>query len=114
VLQGNEDEAEAVLAAARTLDPQAPLTWLLSATLARRLGKLDEAQGFIATAAALAPDYAETELETGVIAMLQGREDAAKASWQSAIELDDGDLTADIARAYLAQLAEPAEQPAAQ
>jgi hypothetical protein len=114
VLQGNEGEAEAVLAASRTLDPQAPLTWLLSATLARRLGKLDDAQGFIAIAAALAPDYPETALEAGVIAMLQGREEAAKASWQSVIELDDGGLTADIARGYLAQLAEPAEEPAAQ
>ena len=95
------------------LDPQAPLTWLLSATLARRLGKLDEAQGFIEIAAALAPDYPETALEAGVIAMLQGREDAAKASWESAVELDDGGLTADIARGYLAQLAEPAEAPGA-
>jgi len=114
VLQGNEREAEAVLAASRTLDAQAPLTWLLSATLARRLGKLDEAQGFIEIAAALAPEYPETALEAGVIAMLQGREDAAKASWESAVELDDGGLTADIARGYLAQLAEPADEPAAQ
>ena len=114
VLQGNEAEAEAVLAASRELDPQAPLTFLLSATLARRLGKLDEAQGFIEIAAALAPEYAETALEAGVIAMLQGREDAAKTSWESAVELDDGGLTADIARGYLAQLAEPAEVPAAQ
>ena len=113
VLQGNEVEAEAVLAASRTLDPQAPLTWLLSATLARRLGKLDDAQGFIEIAAALAPDFPETALEAGVIAMLQGREDAAKASWESAVELDGGGLTADIARGYLAQLAEPAEEPAA-
>jgi tetratricopeptide (TPR) repeat protein len=114
VLQGNEGAAEAVLAASRTLDPQAPLTWLLSATLARRLGKLDEAQGFIEIAAALAPDYAETALEAGVIAMLQGREEAAKTSWESAVDLDDGGLTADVARGYLAQLAEPAEEPAAQ
>jgi hypothetical protein len=114
VLQGNEHEAEAVLAASRTLDPQAPLTWLLSATLARRLGKLDDAQGFVEIAAALAPEYPETALEAGVIAMLQGREDAAKASWESVIELDDGGLTADIARGYLAQLAEPAEEPTAE
>ena len=114
VLQGNEGEAEAVLASSRTLDPQAPLTWLLSATLARRLGKLDEAQGFIETAAALSPDYPETALEAGVIAMLQGREEAAKASWQSVIDLDGESPTAETARGYLAQLAEPAEEPAAQ
>jgi hypothetical protein len=112
---GREVEAEAVLAAARTLDPQSPLTWLLSATLARRQGKLDEAQGFIEIAAALSPDYAETALEAGVIAMLQGREDAAKASWTSVIEVEPDSLTAEIARGYLVQLEQPApEQPQAQ
>src|SRR5690606_40099279 len=52
VMEGREAEAEAVLAEARALDAQSPFAWLLSATLARRLGKLDEAQGFIETAAA--------------------------------------------------------------
>lgn len=107
VSQGKEAEAEAVLAEARALDAQSPLTWLLSATLARRLGKLDEAQGFIEIAAALSPNYAETALEAGVIAMLQGRQDAAQASWRSAVELDSDSVTADIARDYLAQLEEP-------
>ncbi len=108
VAEDKPAEAEAVLAAARELDPQAPLTWLLSGTLARRLGKLDAAQGFIETAASLSPDYAETALEAGVIAMLQGREEAAAASWRSIIEVEPDSLTADIARGYLAQLAEPA------
>lgn len=113
VVQGNPGEAEAVLAAARTLDPQSPLTWLLSATLARRMGKLDEAQGFIEIAAAIAPDYPETGLEAGVIAMLQGREEAAAASWRSVIELEPDGETAATARDYLAQLAEPvAVEPA--
>ena len=75
--------------------PQSPLAWLLSATLARRLGKLDEAQGFIETAAALSPDYPEIGLEAGVIAMLQGREDAAEASWRSVIALAPGSAAAD-------------------
>ena len=112
VLQGNQGEAEAVLAAARTLDAQNSLAWLLSATLARRLGKLDEAQGFIETAVALDPDHPEAGLEAGVIAMLQGREDAAKASWQSVIDIDPETVPADIARGYLAQLAEPAADEA--
>jgi Flp pilus assembly protein TadD len=113
-MQGNQGEAEAVLAAARTLDPQSPLTWLLSATLARRLGKLEEAQGFIEIAAALSPNYPEVGLEAGVIAMLQGREDAAAASWRSVIEFEPDGETAATARDYLAQLAEPAvpEPPA--
>jgi len=114
VLQGGEAEAEAVLAAARTLDAQNALAWLLSATLARRLGMLDEAQGFIQTAVALSRDYPENGLEAGVIAMLQGREDAAAASWRSVIELEPDSVTADIARRYLAQLAEPAAEAASE
>jgi tetratricopeptide (TPR) repeat protein len=104
VVQGNEAEAEAVLASARTHDAQNALAWLLSATLARRLGKLDQAQGFIQTAAALAPDYVETGLEAGVIAMLQGREDAARTSWQSVVAVEPTSEAAETARGYLAQL----------
>ena len=115
VMQGREGEAEAVLAAARSFDAQNALAWLLSATLARRLGKLDEAQGFIETASALSPGYPEVGLEAGVVAMLQGREDAAKASWDSVIAIEPGSEAAATARGYLAQLAEPAaEEPAAE
>lgn len=104
VLQRDTAQAETVLASARTLDPQSPYAWLLSATLARRLNRLDEAQRYIETAATLAPGYPETGLEAGVIAMLAGREDAAKASWQSVIALDPDGEAAATARGYLAQL----------
>jgi len=115
VLLERQPDAEAALASARTFDSQNALAWLLSATLARRLGRLDEAQGFIATAHALKPDDGETGLEAGVIAMLQGREDAAAASWRSVLEVDPDSLTADIARGYLAQVEQPAaERPAEQ
>ncbi|HEY6815363.1 MAG TPA: hypothetical protein VI168_07490 [Croceibacterium sp.] len=115
VIQGLEAEAEATLAAARTLDAQSPFAWLLSATLARRLGKLDEAQNFIETAAALSPDYPEVGLEAGVIAMLAGRQDAAEASWRSVIELAPNSEAAASARSYLAQAAAlSAEEPATQ
>ncbi len=113
VLLGRESEAEVVLAAARTFDAQNALTWLLSATLARRLGKLDEAQGFIQSSAALSPDYPEVGLEAGVIAMLQGRENAAKASWNSVIAVEPDSEAAATARGYLAQLAELAAEPPA-
>jgi Flp pilus assembly protein TadD len=110
VMLAREGEAEAVLAAARTFDAQNALAWLLSATLARRLGKLEEAQGFIETAAALSPNYPEVGLEAGVIAMLKGREAAAAASWRSIVALEPGSAAAETARGYLAQLAEePAE-----
>jgi Flp pilus assembly protein TadD len=114
VMQGREGEAEATLAAARTLDAQSPFAWLLSATLARRLGKLDDAQGYIETAAALSPDYPEIGLEAGVIAMLDGRQEAAEASWRSVVELSPDSAEAASARSYLAQAAELAagEPPA--
>lgn len=111
VMQGDQAQAETVLAKARALDPQSPYAWLLSATLARRLDKLDEAQGYIETAAALSPDYPETGLEAGVIAMLGGREDAARASWNSVIRVAPRSEEAATARAYLAQLEQPAEAP---
>ena len=107
-MQDNQAEAETVLASARTLDAQNALAWLLSATLARRLGKLDEAPGFIETANSLQPNDAEIGLEAGVIAMLQGRQEAAVASWRSVVETDPDSLTADIARSYLDQLGERA------
>ena len=115
VAQGREAEAEATLAAARTLDAQSPLAWLLSATLARRLNKLDDAQGYIETAAALSPDYPEIGLEAGVIAMLAGRQEAAEASWRSVIELAPDSDEAASARSYLEQVARlPTEDPPAQ
>jgi tetratricopeptide (TPR) repeat protein len=110
VLQGHEAEAAATLAAARTLDPQSPFAWLLSATLARRLGKLDEAQGYIETAATLSPDYPEIGLEAGVIAMLAGRTEAAEASWRSVIQLAPDSDAAASARSYLEQAAQLAAE----
>ena len=110
VMQGREGEAEAVLAAARSFDAQNALAWLLSATLARRIGKLDEAQGFIETASALSPGYPEVGLEAGVIAMLQGRDEAAKVSWESVVAVEPGSEAAATARGYLAQLTGPAAE----
>jgi Flp pilus assembly protein TadD len=110
VAAGRESEAVAALEKARTLDPQSPNVWLLSATLARRLDQLAEAQTYIETAARLAPNYPEIGLEAGVIAMLAGDEAAARASWQSVIAVaPDDDATAVTAKAYLAQLGPPTE-----
>lgn len=114
VIKGREIEAEAALATARSLDAQNALAWLLSATLARRLGKLDEAQALISTAVALSPDYPEVGLEAGVIAMLQGREDAAAASWQSVVRIEPDSEAAATAREYLAQLDSRAAEEAAE
>ena len=108
VLLGDMARAEDVLTKARTLDPQSPYAWLLSATLARRMNKLDEAQRFVETAAELSPGYPETGLEAGVIAMLAGREDAARESWESVVKLAPDSEEATTARGYLAQLTEEA------
>lgn len=106
VATGKESEAAAALDKARTLDPQSPNAWLLSATLARRQDKLADAQSFIETAASLAPGYPEIGLEAGVIAMLAGNQAAARSSWQSVLALAPDDEAATSAKAYLAQLDE--------
>lgn len=108
VAQGATGQAEVALASARTLDPQNPYAWLLSATLSRRLDKLEEAQTQIETAASLAPDYPEIGLEAGVIAMLRGNEAAAAQSWRSVVALEPNGEAAATARGYLAQLGDVA------
>jgi tetratricopeptide (TPR) repeat protein len=103
------EEAAAALAEARAVSPGNPLTWLLSATLSRRQGKLVEAQAQIERGAALAPADPEIGLEAGVIAVLGGRDEAARRSWQSVIALAPQSETARTAKAYLDQLG-PAPQ----
>ncbi|MEL7319647.1 MAG: hypothetical protein AAFN04_13525, partial [Pseudomonadota bacterium] len=57
------------------------------------------------------PQESAIGLEAGVIAELAGREDAARASWQSEIDVQPDSLAAKTARDYLAQLG-PAPQTA--
>lgn len=111
VAQNRTDEALAQLEIAVSLQPDASESWLLKATLLRRLDRLDEAQAAIERAGALAQIDPAVGLEAGVIAVLAGREDAARASWESVIELQPDGPVADIARDYLAQLGP--SQPAA-
>lgn len=109
---------EAALAAlenATSLAPENPEGWLLKATLLRRLERLPQAQVAIEGAAQLAP-RAEglgpaIGLEAGVIAVLAGRDEAARASWQSVIDLAPDSPAAATARDYLAQLGPPAAPP---
>lgn len=106
-----DGEAEAALAEARGAVPGSAEAWLLSATLARRTGKLGEAQSRIARAADLNPVDPEVGLEAGVIAVLAGRDDAARKSWQSVITAAPESGAAETAKGYLAQLG-PARAPA--
>lgn len=105
VTLGRTDQALAALDNATTLVPDRAEGWLLKATLLRRLERLPEAQTAIERAATLAPSNSAVGLEAGVIAVLGGRDAAARASWQSVIDLAPGTPEAATATGYLAQLA---------
>lgn len=100
------EDAHLALVAAQRDAPDAPLVWLLSATLSRRQGDLPAAQRQIEVAASLDPNDPEIGLEAGVIAMLDGREAAARQSWRSVMLTSPGSKAAESARGYLAQLGE--------
>lgn len=95
------------LGKAAALQPANPEIWLLRATLLRRLERLGEAQEAIEQAGDLAPRDTLIGLEAGVIAVLSGRDEAARASWQSVIDVDPGSPEALTAQGYLAQLETP-------
>lgn len=107
VALGRSGDAQAALTMARAALPYNSQAWLLSATLARRLGALDDAQKFIEQAAQLKPTDPEIGLEAGVIAVLSGRDDAARKSWNSVIEMAPESPFAETAGSYLAQLEAP-------
>lgn len=108
-----EGALEQLQGAAR-LQPEDAEIWLLQATLLRRLDQLDEAQSAIERAGGLAPLNPQIGLEAGVIAILSGREDAARASWQSVVELEPESAAAQTAQDYLAQLGPPSSPPASE
>ena len=107
VALGRTAEASSALEEARYELPDNHQAWLLSATLARREGKLAEAQRQIERAAALMPVDPEIGLEAGVIAVLAGRDQAARLSWQSVLKAAPGSLAAKTAQGYLDQLGPP-------
>lgn len=108
---GRAEEALASLDTATRLAPESSEGWLLKATLLRRLDRLGLAQEAIEAAAKLAPANPEIGLEAGVIAVLSGRDEAARASWQSVLELAPDSLAAATAKDYLAQLGPPEAAP---
>lgn len=100
------DEAGTALAAARMAEPANPESWLLSATLSRRMDDLSQAQTQIEEAARLAPRDPEIGLEAGVIAALSGRDADARKSFESVISVAPDSEQATQARAYLEQIAQ--------
>ncbi|MDO6415903.1 hypothetical protein Q4F19_16045 [Sphingomonas sp. BIUV-7] len=114
--RGRADVALGDMAAARTdidqgktLVPNDPFAWLLSATLARRADDLDRASRDISEAAKLAPDAAAVALEAGNIAIGAGAEPAAKLAWERAKLLAPNEPEGQAAAAQLAELATPSK-----
>lgn len=87
VVLGDMAAARESLDVALAQAPRDPLTWLLSATLARRTGELRLAQEHVARAVQLSPDDASVALEEGNIAMLTDHADIARAAWQRAARI---------------------------
>jgi tetratricopeptide (TPR) repeat protein len=105
------------LAVARTdldealkLVPEDPLAWLLSASLARRMGQMERAQVEIAEASKRSPDDASVALEAGRIALAVGAPAAARIAWEGAIKNQPGSEAAAAARAELDRLGAPAQR----
>ncbi|MEH6792219.1 tetratricopeptide repeat protein [Parasphingorhabdus sp.] len=98
------DEAKAEFAAVHQLVPEDPLGWLLSATLARRMGDLERAKADIAAAAKLVATDPAIALEAGNIAYEAGDMANAKANWEQAVKFDPDSASAKAASRYLAQL----------
>lgn len=98
-MDGARDDVDRALAEA-TGDP---LAWLLSATLARRMGDKVRAKKDIDEALRRSPDDASVQLEAGNVAAFTGDEPGARAAWARVIELAPGSVLADFARAALRQ-----------
>lgn len=104
VALGDNAGARADLDRALEFVPEDPLTWLLSATLARRTNDLDRARNDIAEAAKRSPDDASVAYEAGAIALKSGATDAARVAWKGAMATQPGSPGAKAAEAALAQL----------
>ncbi len=99
-------EARADLDAATRLAPEAPLGWLLRATLARRQGDLKTAEASLLEATRRtpedAPEYPDVTLEAGNIAAAQGKLALARQAWTAAAAAAPGTPAAIAATQALA------------
>jgi len=104
------DQAKKEFVLVHELVPQDPLGWLLSATLARRMGDLVQAKTDIAAAAKLAISDPAIALEAGNIAYEAGDMVNAKSNWERAITFGPDSPSAIAATRYLAQLVTSVEE----
>ncbi|ODP37671.1 tetratricopeptide repeat protein [Sphingomonas turrisvirgatae] len=86
-----------------------PMTWLLSATLARQMGDVPLAQKHIYTAIELAGDAAAVQLEAGNIAAMARDEAGARTAWAKAVQMAPGSPEAAAARDALKQFDDVAQ-----
>jgi tetratricopeptide (TPR) repeat protein len=103
VATGDAEGARSDLDKALIYAAEDPLSWLLSATLARRMGDLARAKKEIDEALRRSPDDASVQLEAGNIAALRGDEPTARAAWARVLELAPGSAQANAARDALGQ-----------
>jgi hypothetical protein len=96
--------ARADLDAATAAQPQNSDAWLLSATLARRQRDFSRASSDIMTALQLANRDAAIVLESGNIAAAMGDFAVARARWERAADLGEGQPEGTAAAAHLAEL----------
>jgi tetratricopeptide (TPR) repeat protein len=108
VATGNLEAARVDLDQALAVVPQDSLAWLLSATLARRMGDLARARKDIAEAGKRAPKAAPVELEAGNIAAKGGDQAGARAAWQRAVSLAPDSAAGRAAEQALRQFDTPA------
>jgi tetratricopeptide (TPR) repeat protein len=104
VAAGDTVAARADLDEALKLVPEDPLAWLLSASLARRMGQMERAQVDIAEAARRSPDDASVALEAGRIALAAGAPAAARLAFESAVKVQPGSEAARAAQGELDRL----------
>ena len=90
VAMGDQAAARADLDAAIGLVPADPMAWLLSATLARRLGDLPRARNDIAEALKRDPYAADILIESGNIAIMSGDLAGARAFWSDVVARSPG------------------------
>jgi tetratricopeptide (TPR) repeat protein len=106
--------ARADIDKALTEVPDDSLAWLLSATLARRMGDLARAQKDITEAHNRVGDEPQVELEAGNIAAEMHDEAAAKAAWTKVIAAAPDSDAGRAAHAALAQFGAVPTPPAPQ
>lgn len=85
-----------------------PLAWLLSATLARRMGDVRRAKTDIGQALLRSSDDAQVQLEAGNIAAMTGDESGAREAWAQAARLQPNGAAGRSAVVALRQFDVPA------